>query len=390
MGACLTAKRIPAGESPEGAEERQRRRLTILKPGDEAPAKEEVKDDAAARVRARAKAQKNIFDFFPEAKRRGLCTRSCACETNQKGFADKEAARDWPDGKKDSASLAEFCVGYACKKGLKPESPNQDDFYILRVEGTGIYGVFDGHGPYGHDVSNFVHEELPRCFIEDTRFRKEPEQALSAAFPKSHDLVQQIGKDLHFDCGLSGTTATLVMHRDDCLYCGHVGDSRTVVARGDPGRRLIAEDLTEDHKPSSESECRRIKEAGGSVRRIEGDIQYRVFVAGKMYPGLSMTRSIGDTAAADAGVCSTPDVKKVKVESDFRFVLVCTDGIWEFITSQEAVDIVAKFAPSEVQRAAEELASEAWRRWIQEEGNIVDDITVICFWLSPGKGPRQP
>lgn len=23
-------------------------------------------------------------------------------------------------------------IGYACKKGLKPESPNQDDFFIIK------------------------------------------------------------------------------------------------------------------------------------------------------------------------------------------------------------------------------------------------------------------
>lgn len=33
-----------------------------------------------------------------------------------------------PPGK----TLNDIGVGYACKKGLKPESPNQDDFFIMR------------------------------------------------------------------------------------------------------------------------------------------------------------------------------------------------------------------------------------------------------------------
>ena len=35
--------------------------------------------------------------------------------------------------------------------------------------------------------------------------------------------------------------------------------------------------------------------------------------------------------------------------------------------------------------AAEALASEAWNRWVHEEGNVVDDITVIVTWFMNGK-----
>lgn len=30
-----------------------------------------------------------------------------------------------------------------------------------------IYGVFDGHGPCGHDVSEFVKNELPKVLLLD-------------------------------------------------------------------------------------------------------------------------------------------------------------------------------------------------------------------------------
>ena len=49
----------------------------------------------------------------------------------------------------------------ACKKGLKPESPNQDSYSIFLEDGkVGVYGVYDGHGPNGHDVSQFVKENI--------------------------------------------------------------------------------------------------------------------------------------------------------------------------------------------------------------------------------------
>jgi len=61
-------------------------------------------------------------------------------------------------------------LGYTCRKGLKPESPNQDSFFILKTESCSIYGVFDGHGQKGHDVSNFVKENMPRLIVKDGRF----------------------------------------------------------------------------------------------------------------------------------------------------------------------------------------------------------------------------
>jgi len=185
----------------------------------------------------------------------------------------------------------------------------------------------------------------------------------------------------HFDCMLSGTTATLCMHRDSVLYVAHVGDSRAVLAKL-VGDDIRSEDLTKDHKPTEDSERRRILAKGGQVKRLEGDIPHRVFVSGKLYPGLAMTRSIGDAVGTTAGVTSTPEVKSMKMQRDWKFLLLCSDGVWEVMKSQEAVDMIKKYSPLEAQTAAEALCSEAWNRWIKEEGNVVDDITVICVWFN--------
>mmetsp|Transcript_75576 Transcript_75576/g.133793 ORF Transcript_75576/g.133793 Transcript_75576/m.133793 type:complete len:362 (-) Transcript_75576:43-1128(-) len=276
-------------------------------------------------------------------------------------------------------------IGFACKKGLKPESPNQDDFCIICSDSDVILGVFDGHGPYGHDISNFAHETLPEQVVRDSRFKEDPAQALGDAFSKTHNLCTEQAKSQNgavFDCTLSGTTATVVLQRQDSLHVAHVGDSRAVLAKGRTASELKAEDLTVDHKPDIQEERRRIEEHGGQVRRLEGDIPHRVFLPNKMYPGLAMTRSIGDEVGVSAGVISTPDVSTRQIAQDWRFLVLCSDGVWEFIKSQEAVDIVKKFPAQDAQKSAEALASEAWNRWIEEEGNVVDDITVIVAWFN--------
>jgi serine/threonine protein phosphatase PrpC len=58
--------------------------------------------------------------------------------------------------------LQRLGIGYLCKKGLKDDTPNQDDFSILIDGDTKIFGVFDGHGTNGHKVSHFVHTFLPK------------------------------------------------------------------------------------------------------------------------------------------------------------------------------------------------------------------------------------
>lgn len=368
MGACLNK----SAKSQENAVDPDRKRLSMSKSNQVDQKKNEkergtvVKSDEAT-----------LLDLFPDSARR-WSVAGATSEVQQTGFADKKV-------QEDTSKAAGYQIGFACKKGLKPESPNQDDFCIYCADSTNLFGVFDGHGPYGHDISNFTHETLPAQLVKDPNFNNDPVQALSDAFSKTHKLCTESAGSRSFDCALSGTTATVALQRQDKLYVAHVGDSRAVLARGRNASDMRAEDLTVDHKPDIEEERRRIQSFGGQVRRLEGDIPDRVFLPNKMYPGLAMTRSIGDTVGVQAGVTSTPDVSAHSIAQDWRFLLLCSDGVWEFINSQEAVEIVAKFPAENVQKSAEALASEAWNRWIHEEGNVVDDITVIVAWFGESK-----
>jgi hypothetical protein len=47
------------------------------------------------------------------------------------------------------------------------------------------------------------------------------------------------------------------------------------------------------------------------------------------------------------GVSSEPDHSVVELSSQDRFVILASDGVWEFITSKEAVDIVMQFDSAE-------------------------------------------
>lgn len=86
-------------------------------------------------------------------------------DLKQDSFDDKQIRMT--GGKVQRGFLNSLGISVACKKGLKPESPNQDDFCIIIDGPSFILGVFDGHGPYGHDISNFVHSLLPSIILNN-------------------------------------------------------------------------------------------------------------------------------------------------------------------------------------------------------------------------------
>jgi serine/threonine protein phosphatase PrpC len=336
------------------------------------------------------------------------------------------------------------CVGFACKKGLKPEAPNQDSFFILKIEDNySIYGVFDGHGKSGHDVSNFIKDNLPKILLSQESLPEDPVLALTKTFEKTQYLIEKATLLKKIDASRSGSTCSVVLHshRQNTIYMAHVGDSRVVMGQMSSSRGMAEEDqtwtaldLTVDHKPDLPEERARIEKAGGVVL-FDGGWNYRVYAKGKRdhrgkrYPGLNMSRAMGDLSGFyDAGISASPEVKthsmntisvapaengntggdKTSDDEEAvpvtraasggssvasvssheldpnvdKFLLLCSDGVWEFISSKEAVKAVATFAPSEAKKAAEHLASMAWDRWMRElDGQVVDDITALVIHL---------
>lgn len=302
--------------------------------------------------------------------------------TNEASFEEKNSRRNGPNHGDLGNTMA-----VTCKKGKK-KGPNQDDFVLLQTTRTAIYGVFDGHGPEGHRVSNFVASKMMQYLVCDDKFTTDPCRALSSSFLSVQGDCRACTRARKFDCEQSGTTAAVLLDqrplkgpRQFCI--AHVGDSRIVVGCRSASGQLVAIDLTIDHKPNIPKERERIYSAGGVVRKNCGDENDRVYVKNELNPGLAMSRSIGDLNAASVGVICDPEVSLQTVDANWLFVLLCTDGIWEFLTSQEAVELVGQRPPDEAGNAAQELATEAQHRWMKNESNTVDDITVILVWLRP-------
>jgi serine/threonine protein phosphatase PrpC len=272
------------------------------------------------------------------------------------------------------------------KVGFVPFNPykvNQDRACEVAPFGKhkerAFFGVFDGHGQNGHLVSQHVATTLPKYVARARDLDTNPPPALSAAFVACNSELATSGK---IDCTFSGTTAVACYFDGPNIYCCNVGDSRAVIGRVS-GDKLRALPLSSDHKPDREDERRRIIASNGRVEacRTAAGTEIgpaRVWLKTQDVPGLAMTRSFGDLVAASVGVLARPEIETHTLDESDRFLIMGSDGIWEFITSQEAVDIVAEAeSPRE---ACELLLAEADRRWRNEE-EVVDDITALVIFF---------
>jgi len=114
------------------------------------------------------------------------------------------------------------------------------------------------------------------------------------SYVETHDELMN-DAEITFDCSLSGTTVTVCIIDKDKkeIWSACCGDSRAIL--GTKSSKGI--DLTKDHSPNLPEEKRRIEESWGEVIKNPGDIPYRLYVRGQGYPGLAMSRAIGDFIA---------------------------------------------------------------------------------------------
>lgn len=292
-------------------------------------------------------------------------------------------------------------VGYV---PFNPSKANQDRACEVapfgRAKDKAFFAVFDGHGQHGHYVSQFVASNLPKAVLRQKDMDSTDPAVVIRAFATTFTATNEAlcSPSSGIDTAYSGSTGVAVYINRDTIYCANTGDSRCVLGtevtytdaereqRGitiAPNSKLSAVPLSYDHKPESAQEMQRILQCGGRIepcRTHTGALigPSRVWLRDQDVPGLAMTRSFGDQVAASVGVSAIPEVVTRVINSRDRFVILASDGIWEFITSEEAVDIVAHCATPE--QACHELVALADSRWRLEE-DVVDDITVLIIFL---------
>ena len=151
--------------------------------------------------------------------------------------------------------------------------------------------------------------------------------------------------------------------------------------------------MSVDHSPALQIERERIESGGGFVSGIgqggRGNRRSARSIA-RLMGQLAVSRSIGDIQL-DAHLSRRPTVRERKIQQHDRFLIVATDGLWDVVGSEEAVEMVLDTigprrsvtsrtsVPDETrfQRAALRLSHEAFVR------GSSDNIGVFVLDLEP-------
>ena len=282
--------------------------------------------------------------------------------------------------------------------GEEPKENNQDNYFIYKNfmnKKDYIYmSVCDGHGIEGHFVSDFMKEILPYDMSENLKLCN-----LMTENEKEREKIHQIIKETfilaneklvyneEINSLFSGSTCVSVIYTPEKLIVPNIGDSRAVLGRlvNKEKNEYKAINLSRDHKPTEKDEAQRIIENDGRIQPFTEEGEFvgpeRVWIKEEEVPGLAMTRSFGDRVAATVGVMSEPEIKEFYFDEGDKFMIIASDGIWEFISSQECVDIIKDYYDkNDLKGCCEYLYQESSKRWLKEE-EVIDDTTLILVFF---------
>ena len=301
-------------------------------------------------------------------------------------------------------------LSIAGKNEYGNKKTNQDTFIIEKnVNGIlnfNIFGVLDGHGDDGHFASQFVSRFVVHRIKNHPLIKKldEPKKIYNQLISNGYEIIANIYIDADiqiqkekFNVTRSGTTIVLVIQLEEHIICANTGDSRAIAIFDENYEDNLVDSkifpLSYDCKPELPNEMKRIISCGGVVEKTEysdddedeededDPLPYRVWAKGEDYPGLAMSRSIGDMDAKKVGVIPNPQIVEYTIDFFSKYMLLASDGIWEFISNEEAMRIGNKYyLRNDPKGLCHELTQKAIKLW-EKKDVVIDDITIIVVFF---------
>ena len=322
----------------------------------------------------------------------------------------------------EGLGLSKPNIGFYTKKGRISDTidkqNNQDSYLyienLMNLTDCCLLGIMDGHGTNGHFVSEYIKEQAKEFFQNKENYFKNKNEEISLENiqnrlqSKNFSLIRKFYKktnnelpDTKFDTHFSGSTCNLIFKLGKTIICSNTGDSRSIIIKENKNKqndttnnnkkindifsKYEVEELSFDHKPENKEEKERIIQKGGIVCQSENgkldDGPYRVWVKGENYPGISMSRSLGDEVAESVGVISDPDFIVKNINDNYKYIVTGSDGLFEFMKNEDIMDIINPyFLVGDVEGACKELGKRAIEEWdkLTEER---DDITFIILFI---------
>ncbi|XP_062212481.1 probable protein phosphatase 2C 34 [Phragmites australis] len=333
----------------------------------------------------------------------------------------------WPPGAAAAADgmlweteLRPHAAGEFSMAAAQANVTMEDQAQVLASPSTTLVGVYDGHG--GPDASRFLRSRL---FPHVERFAMEQggmsteviRRAFGAAEEEFHQQVRQVWPKRPRMAAV-GSCCLLGAISGDTLYVANLGDSRAVLGRRVVGGGVaVAERLSSEHNAASEEVRRELAALNPDdaqivlhtkgAWRVKGIIQVSRSI-GDFYlkkPEYSMDplfRQIGPPIALKRPALSAePSVQVHKLKPNDMFLIFASDGLWEHLSDDAAVQIVFKnprtgIANRLVKAALKEASRKREVRYRDlrtiDRGvrrHFHDDISVVVAYLDHHRGRRH-
>ncbi|WVZ61169.1 hypothetical protein U9M48_011082 [Paspalum notatum var. saurae] len=276
-----------------------------------------------------------------------------------------------------------------------------------------VVGVFDGHG--GPDAARFACDHLyPNLREASSGPQGVTEDAIRDAFLATEEgflaLVSRLW-EAQPDIATVGTCCLLGVVHNRTLFVSNLGDSRAVLGKkvGRAGQ-IAAEQLSSEHNASQEAvrqelmaqhpDDPQIVALKHGVWRVRGLIQVSrsigdVYLKHPQYnterikPKFRLSESFSKPLLS-----SDPSIVSRILQPNDCFIIFASDGLWEHLSNQEAVEIVhnhqragsarrlIKAALQEAARKREMRYSDLTKIDKKVRRHFHDDITVIVLFIN--------
>ncbi|KAI9003424.1 phosphatase 2C-like domain-containing protein [Hyaloraphidium curvatum] len=272
---------------------------------------------------------------------------------------------------------------------------------------SALFGVVDGHG--GVDVAKYVRDHFYGHFHDLATLpldkpRPHALEAKAAHIPVAEGGVRDplFGSFLALEKALSSDPTRWSLAQDQgavavfiyvrwgsaraapiSLYVGNVGDCEAVMAVG--GKPDL---LTTKHDSSSAVEQAAIQQRGGFVS-LDQMGHHRAM--GTLLP----SRTLGDFRCKPWVSC-IPHVARRDLGPDAHFVVLASDGLWDFLSPADAVRLVYKHvtAPTllpmqesvlrqRLKQTAKMLVAEATNEAMKRGSVSMDNLSVMVVFFRP-------
>ncbi|KAG2244087.1 hypothetical protein Bca4012_015601 [Brassica carinata] len=306
---------------------------------------------------------------------------------------------------------------------VQANSRLEDQSQVFTSSSATYVGVHDGHG--GPEASRFVNRHL---FPYIHKFAKEEgglsSDVIKRAFKETEeDFCHMVQRSLPLKPQMAtvGTCCLFGAISNGTLYVANLGDSRAVLGRAfsvgdDSNKGVAAERLSTDHNVAVEEVRKEVKALNPD------DSQIVMYIRGvwRIKGIIQVSRSIGDVYLKKPefyrdpvfqqhgnpvplrrpAMTAEPSIIVRKLKPQDLFLIFASDGLWEHLTDEAAVEIVLKHPRAGIARrlvraALEEAAKKREMRYGDMKKiargvrrHFHDDISVVVVYLDQHK-PRN-